>query len=160
LKERAQGEEHVMFRSIVAVVVTAAVAGAGAEAAGAEVFRGKTGQGRAASVVIGTEGLLRTARINWRARCRFGRVFEKTAFLRPHDVSTRDAFEDRGVYRKRQRGGYRLRFTPVIKGHRVTGPRGERWRGTFRAKVLVTRRGRYVDTCRIARLRWSARPVR
>ena len=149
-----------MSRGIVLALAAAVVLGAGAEAAGAEVFRGKTGQGRSASVVIGTDGLLRTARINWRARCRFGRVVEKTSFMRPHDVSTPDAFEDGGVYRKRQRGGYRLRFTPVVRGRRITGPRGERWRGTFRAKVLVTRRGRYVDTCRIARLRWSARPVR
>jgi hypothetical protein len=149
-----------MPRSIVLVLAAAAVLGAGAEAAGAEVFRGKTGQGRSASVVIGTDGLLRTARINWRARCRFGRVVEKTSFLRPHDISTPESFEDGGVYRKRQRGGYRLRFTPLIKGRRLTGARGERWRGTFRAKVLVTRRGRYVDTCRIARLRWTARLVR
>ena len=149
-----------MLRSVVpAVAAVAVLAAAGAEAAGAKVFRGKTGQGRSASVVVGTDELLRTARINWRARCRFGRVIEKTSFLRPHDVSTPDAFEDAGVYRKRQRGGYRLRFTPAIKGRRITGPRGERWRGTFRAKVLVTRRGRYVDTCRVSRLRWTARLV-
>jgi hypothetical protein len=128
-------------------------------AADAKVFRGKTAQGRPASVVIGSDGLLRTARVNWRARCRYGRVVEKTSFLRPHDMSTPDAFRDGGVYRKRQRGGYRLRFTPVNKGHRLTGSLGERWRGTFRAKVLVTRRGRYVDTCRVSRLRWTARLV-
>lgn len=145
-----------MFRRALATLLVLGVAPATADA---KVFRGKTTQGRPASVVIGTDGLLRTARVNWRARCRFGRVAEKTSFLRPHDVSTPDAFRDGGVYRKRQRGGYRLRFTPVIRGERITGPRGERWRGTFRAKVLVTRRGNYVDTCRVSRLRWTARPV-
>ena len=147
-------------RMLTALLPAAALLAVDAGAADAKVFRGKTTQDRPASVVIGTDGLLRTARVNWRARCRYGRVVEKTSFLRPHDLSSPDEFRDGGVYRKRQRNGYRLRFTPVIHGRRVTGPRGERWRGTFRAKVLVTRRGRYIDTCRVSRLRWTARLVR
>jgi hypothetical protein len=161
LNDRTQGDLHSMFRRVItALLGVGALFAVDAAVADAKVFRGETTQGRPASVVIGTDGLLRTARVNWRARCRHGRVVEKTSFLRPHDVSSPDAFRDGGVYRKRQRGGYRLRFTPVIRGERVTGPRGEHWRGTFRAKVLVTRRGHYVDTCRVARLRWTARLVR
>jgi hypothetical protein len=145
-----------MFRRALAALLLLGLAPATADA---KVFRGKTTQGRPASVVIGSDGLLRTARVNWRAHCRYGRVVEKTSFLRPHDISTPDEFRDGDVYRKRQRGGYRLRFTPVISGHRVAAASGERWRGTFRAKVLVTRRGHYVDTCRVKRLRWTARPA-
>ena len=48
---------------------------------------------------FGTDGLLRTVRVNWRARCRKGRAHDKTAFTRPHDESTPDAFFDAGVYR-------------------------------------------------------------
>ena len=74
-------------------------------------------QGRAASVVIGSDGLLRTARVNWRARCRkSGRARDKTAFLRPHDESTPDAFADAGIYRRRDDDGYRLRFTVSVRG--------------------------------------------
>jgi len=142
------------------VLTALLVLGLAPATADAEVFRRKTTQGRPASVVVGSDGLLRTARVNWRARCRYGRIAEKTSFLRPHDISTPDAFRDGGVYRKRQRGGYRLRFTPVIRGERVAAASGERWRGTFRATVLVTRRGNYVDTCRVKRLRWTARLVR
>ncbi len=163
LNEGTHGDQHFMFRSVAAPLLAVAVAFGGASAAEAKVFRGKTSQGRSASVVVGTDGLLRTARVNWRARCRYGRVVEKTSFLRPHDVSSPDAFQDAGVYRKRQRNGYRLRFSPTIKARRIfdaAHPRLERWRGTFRAKVLVTRRGRYVDTCRVSRLRWTARLVR
>jgi hypothetical protein len=120
----------------------------------AAVFRGETGQGRPASVVIGSDGLLRTARINWRVRCRHGRTADKTAFLRPHDASSPDAFADAGTYRRRDGNGYRLRFTVSIRGTRVSEAR---WRGSFKTKVLVTRRGRYVDTCRLRSLRWSAR---
>ena len=130
---------------------------AAAASAEAKVFRGKTNQGRPASVVIGSDGLLRNARVNWRARCRKGRVRDKTSFTRPHDQSTPDAFFDDGVYRSRDEGGYRLRFTVSIRGTRIADSGGERWRGTFRAKVLVTRRGHYVDTCRSGRLRFTLR---
>jgi hypothetical protein len=146
-----------MLRRAALSVLAAALAGA--PAAEAKVFRGETAQGRPASVVIGSDGLLRAARVNWRGRCRAGRVTEKTMFSRPHDRSTPDAFSDTGTYRARSGDGYRLRFTTAIRGRRLGSGARERWRGTFRAKVLVTRRGRYVDTCRVRGLRWRARLV-
>ena len=148
-----------MLRLIAPAVLSMAMFVAAAAAAEAKVFRGKTTQGRPASVVIGSDGLLRAARVNWRARCRFGRTRDKTIFTRPHDESTPDAFFDAGVYRRRDDAGYRLRFTVSVRGTRIAGVRGERWRGTFRARVLVTRRGHYVDTCRTGRLRFALRPV-
>jgi hypothetical protein len=161
LKAAARGDQHFMFRRVVTPLLTvAALVGVDATAE-AKVFRGKTSQGRAASVVVGSDGLLRTARVNWRGRCRQGgRFATKTAFLRPHDQSTADAFYDRGTYRLRQAGGYRLRITGTVRGTRsfdAANPAAERWSGRFRARVLVTRRGRYVDTCRIRNVRWSAR---
>jgi hypothetical protein len=147
-----------MLRLIALAALSMGMFVAVAASAEAKVFRGKTNQGRAASVVIGSDGLLRTARVNWRARCRKGRAHEKTSFTRPHDASTPDAFSDAGVYRGRDDDGYRLRFTVSVSATRVADERGERWRGTFRAKVLVTRRGRYVDTCRSGRVRFTVRP--
>ena len=41
---------------------------------------------------------------------------------------------------------------------RTAGAGGERWSGSFRLKALVTRGGRYVDTCR-ARVRFTLRPA-
>jgi hypothetical protein len=148
-----------MLRLIALAALSMAMFVAAAASAEAKVFRGKTSQGRAASVVIGSDGLLRQGRVNWRARCRTsGRVREKTGFSRPHDESTPDAFFDEGVYRGRTPDGYRLRFTVSVRGTRIADERGERWRGTFRAKVLVTRRGHYVDTCR-TRVRFTLRPA-
>jgi hypothetical protein len=148
-----------MLRLIALAALSMAMFVAAAASAEAKVFRGKTSQGRATSVVIGSDGLLRAARVNWRGRCRtHGRLHEKTAFSRPHDESTPDAFFDAGTYRGRTSDGYRLRFKVSIRGARVADERGERWRGTFRGKVLVTRRGRYVDTCR-ARVRFTVRPA-
>jgi len=146
-----------MLRLVALAALSMAMLVAAAAAAEAKVFRGKTSQGRAASVVIGSDGLLRTVKVSWRARCRFGRAHEKTPFIRPHDESTPDAFFDAGVYRARY-DRYRLRFTVSVRGTRVADERGERWRGTFRGKILVTRRGHYVDTCRSGRVRFTVRP--
>ena len=148
-----------MLRLIVLAALSMAMFVAAPAAAEAKVFRGKTSQGRPASVVIGSDGLLRAARVNWRGRCRFGRVGEKTIFTRPHDESTPDRFADSGTFRRKDGNGYRLRFTASIRGHRTVGERGERWRGTFRLKILVTRKARYVDTCRTGRLRFTLRPA-
>jgi hypothetical protein len=144
-----------MLRLVAPAALSMAMFVAAAASAEAKVFRGKTDQGRAASVVIGTDGLLRSARVSWRARCRFGRAHERTTFTRPHDRSTPDAFLDAGVYRGRDDDGYRLRFTVSLRGTRVAGAR---WRGTFRGKILVTRHGDYVDTCRSGRIRFTVRP--
>jgi hypothetical protein len=149
-----------MVRPIALAALSMLMSVGAAASAEAKVFRGKTDQGRPASVVIGSDGLLRTARVNWRARCRTGgRIREKTAFSRPHDQSSPDAFLDEGTYRGRTPDGYRLRFTGSIRGQRIADERGERWRGSFRMKVLVTRRRRYVDTCRSGRLRFTLRPA-
>ena len=147
-----------MVRRILIPLLTVAALAAADATAHAKVFRGDTSQGRRASLVVGSDGLLRTARINWRSRCRAGRLVSRTFFLRPHAQSTPDSFSDSGTYRRRQEGGYRLRFTAAVRGRRITSGR-ERWRGSFRVKVLVTRRGRYVDTCRLRGLRWTARLV-
>ena len=149
-----------MVRLIALVALSMLMFVAAATAAEAKVFRGKTNQGRPASVVIGSDGLLRQARVNWRSRCaQGGRLRDKTGFSRPHDQSTPDAFFDEGTYRRADGNGYRLRFTTSIRATRIADARGERWRGTFRMKVLVTRNGRYVDTCRTGRLRFTLRPA-
>ena len=146
-----------MLRLIVLAVLSTAMFVAAAAGAEAKVFRGKTSQGRPAAAIIGTDGLLRTASVNWRARCRDGRLRDKTYFLRPHDASTPDAFADAGTYRRKD-GRFRIRFTGSISATRIADESGERWRGTFRLKALVTRRGHYVDTCR-SRVRFTLRPA-
>src|SRR3954469_8106044 len=95
-----------MLRLIAPAVLSMAMFVAAAAGAEAKGFRGKTSQGRSAAVIIGSDALLRTASVNWRARCRVGRLRgDKTYFLRPHDASTRDAFADAGTFRRRINGG-------------------------------------------------------
>jgi hypothetical protein len=149
-----------MLRLVALAALSMAMFVSAAAGAEAKVFRGKTSQGRPISVVIGSDGLLRIARVNWRGHCRNGgRVREKSGFSRPHDQSTPDAFYDAGTYRGRTPDGYRLRFTGSIRATRIVDARGERWRGTFRMKVLATRRGNYVDTCRTGRLKFTLHPA-
>ena len=149
-----------MVRLIALATLSMLMFAAAAASAEAKVFRGKTNQGRAASVVIGSDGLLRKASVNWRSRCKQGgRLRDKTYFLRPIDQSTPDAFLDEGTYRRKDGNGYRLRFSGSIRAARIADAGGERWRGTFRMKILVTRNGRYVDTCRTGRLSFTLRPA-
>jgi hypothetical protein len=152
-----------VLRAPLAAVVTALAIGLVAPgAAHGKTFRGKTSQGRAASVVTGSDNLVRKARVNWRAPCRKGRFLDRTDFSPPLDASTPDAFMDEGVYRIRDTDGIRARVTVRVEGTHVLDParpEAELWRGTLQVTVLVTKRGRYLDTCRIERLRWRARLV-
>ena len=146
-----------MLRLIALAVLSMAMFAAAAASAEAKVFRGKTSQGRPAAAIIGSDGLLRTASVNWRARCRDGRLRDKTYFLRPHDESTPDAFADAGTYRRKD-GRFRLRFTGSIRGD----PDRRRARRALARHVppegARDARGRYVDTCR-TRVRFTLRPA-
>jgi hypothetical protein len=122
----------------------------------ARSWRGETAQGRTVTVRTGSDDLVARVWIGWRAPCEKGHYRSRTVFVRPFDVATATRFEDRGTYRVRVGGGYRARHTVFV--HAELGER-DRWRGTFRVKTIVTRAGHWVDTCRLKRLRWSARPV-
>lgn len=152
-----------MLRCATATVLAALVTGAALPATvQAKVFRGTTAQGRAASIVVGSDALVRRARVNWRASCRKGRFVDRTDFVRPYDVSTPDAIADDGVYRLGEGRGIRSRVTVRLRARRTfdaAHPARETWRGTLSVRVLVTRDGRYVDTCRLRRLRWHVRVV-
>jgi hypothetical protein len=136
-----------------AVVCTALLA---APAADARTWRGETKQGRAVSVRTGVDNVVNRVRVSWRAPCRKGRYVSRTLFLPPFDVAEAAAFEDAGTYRSRVPGGYRARHTVFVRG--ALGA-DDRWTGIFRVRTRVTRRGRFVDSCRLKRVRWSATPV-
>jgi hypothetical protein len=164
LKRRLRGDDVLVLRARLSRLVAAAglVGLAVPGAADAKVFRGETAQGRAASVVVGADELVRRARVNWRAPCRRGRYVDRTDFTPPFDASTPDSISDDGVYRTRSPGGIRARVTVALRGRRIfdtAHPRQESWRGTLRVQVLVTRNGRYVDTCGVRSLRWRVRLV-
>jgi hypothetical protein len=123
--------------------------------ADAALWRGKTEQGRLASVRTGPDGMVTRVRIHWRAPCRPGRYVGGTGFVRPFDVMTPLNFRDRGTYRARLNNGFRARLTVGLNGRISRNLR--RWSGSFRVRARILRRGRVVDTCRVRGVRWSAR---
>jgi hypothetical protein len=135
----------------------AAVCGAvlvGPATAGATTWRGETAQHRAVMVRTGSDGLVSRVRIAWRARCQKGRYTSTTLFVPPFDASSETAFEDTGTYHARIPGGYRSRHTAFVT---ASLDDGGIWRGTFHVRTRVTRNGKFVDSCRLKRMRWSAK---
>jgi hypothetical protein len=130
---------------------------AGPAEADAKLWKGKTKQGRLASVRTGADGLVIRVRIRWRARCGDGTTLTgTTGFAPPLDRSETRVFEDGGVYPARVTGGMRSSNTAFVRGSLArNGP----WRGTFHIRSVLTRRGRTVTRCRLARTRWTARRV-
>ena len=117
-------------------------------------WRGKTRQGRLALVVTDSDGLVSKVRIRYRARCSDGKVLTSgVVFEAPLDRSSATAFADGGPFRFNLPRGERARArTRVDGGLRRSG----RWTGKFRLRARITRKGRFVATCRTGRIGWRA----
>jgi hypothetical protein len=139
---------------LVAALLAAALLVAPAQADAAR-WRGETEQGRLALVRTNVHGNVDLIRIRWRAPCRPGRYVGETGFTPPLDVAGVGLFVDGGRYRARLNRGFRARLRVRVRGTLSADQR--RWRGTFRVRAAIYRRGRRVDTCRLSGLRWSAR---
>jgi hypothetical protein len=126
--------------------------------AGAKTWRGTTGQHRAVAVRTGSDGLVNRLRISWRSKCQTGAHYSSTTlFSPPFDASSKSAFEDAGTYHVKIPGGkLRARHTAFVSGS--LNARGV-WRGTFNVKTRVTRKGKFVDSCRLKSVHWSAKPA-
>jgi hypothetical protein len=140
------------MRTLAPALACAAVLAAPA-VADATTWRGKTDQGRAASVQTGADDLVIQVRVAWRAPCRKGTYVSRTLFVPPLDVSETDRFEHAGTYRSRLKDGYRARHTVYVRGRLGAD---DHWRGVFRVRTRVRRDGRVIDRCRLDRVRWSA----
>jgi hypothetical protein len=103
----------------------------------------------------GDDRVLERFGIRWQARCRDpGFVYTtRTYFVPPFDAVTGDRFVDAGVNRTRLADGLRSIIAVRVAGNRSSIMR---WRGIFRARVRVFRRGRLIDRCYL-RTRWRVR---
>jgi hypothetical protein len=144
------------MRTALALVAICGVALTAPAVAGAKTWRGKTGQGRAVMVRTGGDDQVKRVRISWRAKCQKGNYTSTTLFVPPFDASSTTAFEDEGTYRVNIKGGYRARHTAFVSAS--LDPGGV-WRGTFHVRTRVTRKGKFVDSCRRKPVRWSAKGV-
>jgi hypothetical protein len=125
-------------------------------AADAATWKGKTRQGRLAEVTTGADGLVSKARMRYRARCGDGKMLTSgVIYLAPLETSTTSAFRDGGTFRFKLPDGERARAqTRVDGGLRTSG----RWTGNFRITVRITKKGKFVTSCRTGRVGWKASP--
>jgi hypothetical protein len=144
-----------MKRTLATAALSALVLAAVPSIADAATLRGRTSQGRTASMVTDANGIPTRVRIAWRARCKKPgfRSFERTFFTPPFDAVTADAITDAGTYRVRYRRGVRGRITGSLQGQRTANG----WRGTLRIKAVYSRRGKVTHVCRSGKFRWSVR---
>jgi hypothetical protein len=122
--------------------------------ADAKTFRGKTNQGRTASLVTGADGLPTRVRVAWRAPCkRHGyRAVGATRFVAPYTSVSADEVTDRDkTYRVELDGGLRGRITVDL----VVKRSGDRWTGTLGVRELFGRKGRVTDVCEVKRVRFT-----
>jgi len=148
-------------RTFVSSVVLIALALAPSQAAAQtadKLFRGTTGQSKRVAVRVGAAQKVTRVTVAWIAPCRRGGTFENDTVVSPRARrSTVDVFEASGSYPVRQKGGYRMRVRMVIRGLRDVSSAGvERWTGTVRATVVIRRRGRVIERCRLRSTAWSA----
>jgi len=123
--------------------------------ASAELYKGRTSQDRRAVVRAERQGPPATVKIRWQAPCARPRFIfrSETGFRRPFDSVSGDSIEDTGTYRERLSGTRATISVRLVARRTAKG----KWRGTFRARVVVRRNGRVIDRCRMARAtRWGA----
>src|SRR5215213_2937696 len=101
-----------MSRPLISVALSALLLAAVPAIAEAKTYKGKTSQGRVATVRTGADGVVNRARLSWRAPCGQNiRYTGATVFRPPLDVATGGSFQDGGTYRVRIKGGFRARIT-------------------------------------------------
>jgi hypothetical protein len=145
-----------MLKVPVAVAVTAFLLAAAPGAAQAKTYRGKTSQGRSASLTTGSTGVVSRVRLSWRAPCgQNKRYATATVFKPPFDAATGDTFQDAGTYKLKDRKGFVGRITMTVTAQRSAA--ADTWTGTLAVTVQVARNGKVLDHCSAKRLKWSAK---
>jgi hypothetical protein len=136
-----------------AALSTLLIAAAPAEA---KTFRGKTNQGRTASLVTGADGVPTRVRVSWRAPCKRPgyRATGGTKFTAPFTAASADLVQDTGKsYRVQLKGGLRGRISTDLVVRRA----GDRWVGTLGVRELFARHGKVVDVCQVKKVRFALR---
>src|SRR5262245_24339828 len=141
-----------MHRALLAAALLLAATPAAADA---KTFRGKTNQGRSASVVTGADGVPTKVRIFYKARCsRSPYVTGGTMYLPPFDSVNAGALVDAGVENV---NGKRKGESAKISSRVSMRLHGSHWSGTYRVKLVIHYKGRTIDTCQAKRISWSAK---
>ena len=144
-----------MSRAPASIALSALMFAAAVPAAtDAATFRGKTSQGRTASLVTGADGVPTRVRVSWRAPCKKPgfRATGGTRFQAPFTAVNADVVQDTGkTYRVRITGGLRGRISTDL----VVNRSGDRWVGTLGVREMFGREGKVIDVCQVKRIRFT-----
>src|SRR5690348_5293153 len=103
------------FAAVLAVLVVSAVPAV----ANAKTYKGKTSQGRTATVTTGADGVVTRARVAWSVPCkRGGRFHTTTSFTALLDAAIADMVRDAGTYRIKDKRSYIGQITMTLVGQR------------------------------------------
>jgi hypothetical protein len=143
-----------MTRAPAAIALSTLLLAAAVPAADAATFRGKTNQGRTASLVTGADGVPTSVRLSWRAPCKKPgfRATGGTSFRAPFTAVNADVVQDTGKsYRVTLKGGLRGRISTDL----VVNRKGEKWVGTLGVRELFARKGKVIDVCQVKRVKFT-----
>ena len=142
-----------MFKTTAAAAAVSSLLIAAAPA-DAKTFRGKTNQGRTASLTTGADGVPTRVRVAWRAPASGTATarWARRGSSRPFTSVSADEVTDRAkTYRVELDGGLRGRITVDL----VVKRSGDRWIGTLGVRELFARKGRVTDVCEVKRVRFT-----
>jgi hypothetical protein len=151
-------------------LVVAVAAGATAAVAGAVppppdgTFQGNTSQSNIErhriQVETNADGHVQRVFIQWRAKCKVkGQFWTSTTKVAngPNGLAqSGDQFSRKKTYTGDAGGGVKGRITYTLKGHFEDNDNAA---GTWTAKVIVKRKGKKIDTCKLPQITWTAQRV-
>jgi hypothetical protein len=123
-----------------------------------QTFRGETSQHRSASVLVAPDGTVARVRIRYSAACRQrGYRFPNTMeVVPPFSAATPTNVTERVTLHEKLADGGHTTQTVAITARRVAPTL---WRGTFRTVVILVKRGKWLDTCRLKGVTWKAKLI-
>jgi hypothetical protein len=118
--------------------------------ASAALFRGSTAQGERATIRTDAAGVpTRFWLDEYRAPCEVGGRFRDrgAGALPPFDLARADKLIDKGPEYEAEDGALRFSILTEVRAKLV---RRDRWKGRFKSRVKVSKRGERIDTCRVS----------
>ncbi|UJA21543.1 hypothetical protein HJD18_15865 [Thermoleophilia bacterium SCSIO 60948] len=119
-----------------------------ASAAQADTFKGKTEQGKNATLQVrNNDGVPTKFVIRWNSSsCANGSTYKDKTTFNGFKNADANSLSSRGSYTTRQSGGIRSRVRVNVNASRQGQ---KRWKGTFTARVRVKKGGEQIDRCKL-----------
>jgi hypothetical protein len=130
--------------ALLALTLTAGVADA-------RTFKGKTSDGKQAKLVTDSNGRVKSATFEYRAKCSGGGKFTAPMGVRrPLDFSSQKRFFDADRVKDKQ-NGLKFRYRQRVEGERKTE---NLWKGTFEVRIRVFDGSEPLGTCKARKTNW------